>query len=267
MTEYYGMRFNPFEKSGQAPAEAFRSTDHEEIAQRLAYLLDIGGLGVFTAPPGMGKTFAVRSFLDELNPNLYTTAYVNLTTVSVTEFYTVICRTLGLETTGRRSLLYCRLHMHIERLHDENRQPLILVIDEAQHLHNTVLDEIKILLNYSCDSRSCLTLVLLGEPLLIQKLNRSAFEALAQRITVHYSCRGMDEEETARYVEHKLRSAGAPVSIVNRGLMKTLCALARGNPRQTDRIMSQALTLAAQQKRDVLDQEILRNAAALLTLQ
>ena len=41
------------------------------------------GIGIFTARPGMGKTYALRCFMGGLNPNQYQTAYINLSTISV----------------------------------------------------------------------------------------------------------------------------------------------------------------------------------------
>jgi hypothetical protein len=83
---FYGMTLNPFDKS-LPENHAFRSKDHEQMLSRLDYLKNTRGIGLFTAPPGMGKTFALRCFCQSLNPNLYQLSYICLSTVSVTEFY------------------------------------------------------------------------------------------------------------------------------------------------------------------------------------
>ena len=70
-TDYYGLSFNPFDKQMVKEKDAFESEDFREMTARLEYLKEIRGIGVFTASPGMGKTFALRCFSKKLNPNLY----------------------------------------------------------------------------------------------------------------------------------------------------------------------------------------------------
>ena len=90
-TDYYGLGFNPFNKQNIREKDAFHSADHRQMQERLEYLKTVRGIGVFTARPGMGKTYALRCFMNGLNPNQYQTAYICLSTVSVTEFYRQFC--------------------------------------------------------------------------------------------------------------------------------------------------------------------------------
>lgn len=266
MTQFFGMKKNPFDKHGTDSKEAFACLDHAEMQKRLRFLVKAGGLGVFTAPPGMGKTYALHCFIADLNPTLYTTAYINLTTVGLREFYSVICEALGLETAGRRCALFSRIHTRVAKLRDETRKPLILMVDEAQHLHPKILDDLKLLMNFDYDSRNCFTLILLGEPQLNGLLSRPSLESLRQRITVHYNFCGLTPEETHQYVQHKLSTAGASPDIVDPAFTLALHGISRGNPRQTDRLMTQALRLAAQQDMSVLTSDILMAADTSLSL-
>jgi len=76
---------------------------NKEMLSRLEYLKTVRGIGVFTARPGMGKTYALRCFMNGLNPNQYQTAYISLSTISVTEFYREFCTLLGLEGSGNKT--------------------------------------------------------------------------------------------------------------------------------------------------------------------
>ena len=67
---FYGLTLNPYDKS-LSETHAFKSRDHEQMLTRLDYLKNARGIGLFTAPPGMGKTYALRCFTQNLNPNLY----------------------------------------------------------------------------------------------------------------------------------------------------------------------------------------------------
>ena len=80
---YYGLRYDPFEKENANKGNAFHSRDFREAYARLDSLSKSRGLGVFTAGPGTGKTMAIRCFMEDLNPNLYMTGYIALSTVTV----------------------------------------------------------------------------------------------------------------------------------------------------------------------------------------
>ena len=66
-TDFYGLSFNPFDKQMVKEKDAFESEDFREMTARLEYLKEIRGIGVFTASPGMGKTFALRCFAKGLS--------------------------------------------------------------------------------------------------------------------------------------------------------------------------------------------------------
>ena len=59
---FYGLTKNPFDKQSFSEKEAFISKDFKEATSRLGYLKNIRGVGVFTAAPGFGKTYALRCF-------------------------------------------------------------------------------------------------------------------------------------------------------------------------------------------------------------
>lgn len=184
-TDYYGLSFNPFDKQNTKERDAFRSRDHKEMLSRLEYLKTVRGIGIFTARPGMGKTYVLRCFMKGLNPNQYQTAYISLSTISVTEFYREFCTLLGLEASGNKTGMFRAIQERVYYLYREKKQPLVLAIDEAQYLNYNILRDLKMLLNHSYDSLNCFSLVLVGEPYLNHILDKQVHEALRQRITVH----------------------------------------------------------------------------------
>ncbi len=84
--DFYALSFNPFDKQQIHEKDSFQSRDFKEMTSRLDYLKDTRGIGLFTASPGMGKSFCLRCFSKTLNPNLYRMEYVCLSTISVTAF-------------------------------------------------------------------------------------------------------------------------------------------------------------------------------------
>ena len=205
---YYGLSFNPFDKQNAREKDRFLSKDISEMTSRLDYLKDTRGIGLFTARPGMGKSFALRCFAKSLNPNLYHMEYICLSTVSVMEFYRQLCSVLGVEPRGGKPGMFRAIQEQILYLYQDKKQPLLLAVDEAQYLSTGILEDIKMLMNYGYDSLNCFTLILCGEPHLNSTLRKPVHEALRQRLTVHYNFSGLSDSEVAQYVLHKIACAG-----------------------------------------------------------
>lgn len=98
---YYGPSFNPFDKHNAKEKDRFLSKDISEMTSRLDYLKDTRGIGLFTARPGMGNSFAMRCFAKSLNPNFYHMEYICLSTVSASPCTTTFA---GSQTRKWRSM-------------------------------------------------------------------------------------------------------------------------------------------------------------------
>jgi type II secretory pathway predicted ATPase ExeA len=262
---FYGLSTNPFDKS-LPEKDAFASKDHREMTSRLVYLSNIRGIGVFTSPPGFGKTFALRCFAAGLDRNLSGLAYICLSTVSLTEFYRQFCSALGLEVSHSKSAMFKAVQERLYHLFKEKKRPLILILDEAHDLGAAVLKDVKTIMNHAFDSVNCFTLALVGEPHLNNILEKPVHEALRQRIAVHYNFEGLSDDETERYLLHKLRVAGAAGSVLGEGTLPAIIGYSRGCPRLLDRLMTEALLLGAQLEKPVVDTELVMAAVNNLAL-
>ncbi len=252
-TSYYGMAFNPFDKQMLKEKDCFRSDDFKQMLSRLDYLKDVRGIGVFTATPGMGKTFALRCFASELNNNLYHMEYICLSTVSVSEFYKQFCSVLGVSDKGGKTVMFKAIQEQILYLYKDKRQPLLLAVDEAQFLSTGIFNDIRMLMNYGYDSLNCFTLILCGESHLNDILRKPVHEALRQRITVHYNFTGLNDQEVADYVFHKLHISGASETIISEAALSAVHSYSQGNPRLIDNLMTDAITIGSQTGKKVID--------------
>lgn len=217
--DYYCLAFNPFDKQQIKEKDCFISHDFKEMTSRREYLKDTRGIGLFTASPGMGKSYCLRCFAKSLNPNLNHMEYLCLSTVSVSDFYKELCSILGVSDRGGKTGMFKSIQEQIYYLYHEKRQPLLLAIDEAQYLSQGISNDIKMLMNYGYDSINCFTLILCGEPHLNRLLRKPVNEALRQRITVHYNYEGLTDEESAQYLLHKIESAGGSKTIIEESLV------------------------------------------------
>lgn len=101
---YCGLSFNPFDKQAIREKDRFLSADLKEMTARLDYLKDTRGIGVFTASPGMGKSFALRCFAAGLNPSLY-----HMARSASASRYIIISQ--GLTTLKSHSIFHTKSHV------------------------------------------------------------------------------------------------------------------------------------------------------------
>jgi type II secretory pathway predicted ATPase ExeA len=251
------MSFNPFDKQQVNTKDAFISKDHKEMTSRLAHLRDVRGIGVFTALPGFGKTFALRCFAEELDPRQCKMEYVPMSTVSVIDFYRQFCSLVGADVSYRKSTMFGSIQERVFMLYKEKKRPLILAVDEAHELNADILKDLKMLMNQNYDHINCFTLILIGEPHLNHILEKPVHEALRQRIAIHYDFGGLDDDEVLRYISHKLKTAGASSDIITGSALGSIHGYCHGNPRLIDNLMTDALMLGAQLERKTIDPEII----------
>ena len=260
MNSFYSLSYNPFSKENQSVKDSFESYDQKEMMHRLNYLKDVRGIGVFTAAPGMGKSFTLHRFEASLNPNLFSVKYICLSTVTVSEFYKQLCSRLAISTRGGKTEMFKSLQTYIYHLYRDKKQTLILIIDEAQYLKTSVLMNLKMLMNFVYDSLNCFTLILSGESHLNNTLELTVHEALRQRIVTHYDFRGLNPTEVTSYVYHKLHLAGGSESIINDEALLALAGYCRGNPRIIDNVMSTALKYGSDLEYRTINAELMQMA-------
>ena len=116
-----------------------------EVEARLHYLIELKGIGLLTGEVGSGKTTVCRHVAAALHPGLHRVGYVSLTTGNVLDMYIAIAWELGLPTERSRATAFRAIRAETTRLVCEAKQLPVLVIDEAQHLRNDVLEDLRLL--------------------------------------------------------------------------------------------------------------------------
>ena len=259
-TTYYGMRMNPFDKEISS-RDAYHTADMKQMLGRLEHLKEHPGIGIFTAPPGLGKTFVLRYFADNLNPNRTKFYYICLSTVTTAEFYRQLCVSLGLEVSYKKSVMFKRIQDYLYSMSTDKNIHCILCLDEAQYLNADILKDLKMLCNFCMDSKNCFSLILLGQPVLRSLMMRQTNEALRQRIAVNYSFSGMSEAETREYIRNRLELVGASPAIIDESAITTAYGSCSGSLRILNLIITKAMMIGAQNEKTHIDSEMILSAA------
>ena len=249
----------PFETPAETD-ELFDSAARREAEARLGHLVDLRGIGLLTGEVGSGKTTVCRHLTAGLHPGLYRVHYVSLTTGNVLDIYKEIAWELGLPVERSRATARQAIRNEISRLVTEAKQLPVLIIDEAHHLRNDVLEDLRLLTNFAMDAEQRLCLVLVGLTELRRRLAMAMHESLAQRLVVRHHLAGLDRDEVEDYVRHRLRLAGCELPLFEAAAIEALFQSARGLPRQINRIAHYALSAAALDKAKTVTAEHLQNA-------
>jgi type II secretory pathway predicted ATPase ExeA len=256
LNDYYGFKQTPFSRSMPTP-DLFPARGHQEIQGRLAFALQERLPALITGDIGTGKSTALRAFAHSLDRNLYPLAYLANPQLNPVTLYAQILLALKVEPPFSFPRLLIQLH---DTLLDLTRQGrfLLLVLDEAHLLSPDLLAQLRFLLNHDFDSSSQLTLVLLGQPDLTQKLSFAPYQALYQRIPVRYQLAPFDLEETAAYVKHHLRVAGFQGQLFSDSFIAGLFDHTKGAARHINNVCRAALLLGATENKKILDETDLK---------
>ena len=227
------------------PDDLFASATLAEAEARLKHLLELRAIGLVTGEAGSGKTTVCRKIASSLHPGLYRVFYVPLSTGNVMDMYKSIGWELGLPTERNRASAFRIIRAEITRLTLEAKQRPILIVDEAHHLRNEVLEDLRLLTNYEMDSQNRLCLILVGLTELRRRLSMAVHESLAQRIVVRHHLGGLSRDELPDYLTHRLRLAGCELPLFEPAAVEALFQATQGMPRKVNRLAHYALTSAA----------------------
>jgi putative secretion ATPase (PEP-CTERM system associated) len=263
---FYDLRERPFALSPD-PDYLYPSRVHREALDYLRYGLEShAGFVVITGEIGSGKTTLLQTLLRGVDSQTTVGRIVN-TMLEPRELLETIMIDFGLEPAGKSKPLLLRdLAQYLVDQRLAGRM-VLLVIDEAQNLTLEALEELRMLSNLETEKSKLLQVVLVGQPNLREKLGAPELEQLRQRITVSYHLQPLDAEETANYINHRLRKAaiGSPVEFP-RDATAAIHARSRGVPRIINVICDAALVFGYAEERRTMNLALVQEVLAELEL-
>jgi general secretion pathway protein A len=180
-------------------------------ARALAYMkytvLNRDGFAVVTGEIGSGKTIVLERLLDSLDDSVIV-ARIHQTQLSEVEFLQHLAIVLGIKSPqGNKVELLEKLNHYLA---DQGRRgrSVLLVVDESQNLGVSALEEIRLLADGESAQTKVLSVILVGQPELADRLADPRLEQLEQRIRLRFHLRPLSATETSDYIRHRLEIAG-----------------------------------------------------------
>src|SRR5712672_1049012 len=206
---FFGLRENPF-KINPDPRFLYATDQTRAASDELAYAISTRkGLILLTGEVGTGKTMLIRHLLDWLTEQKMPTALIFNSHIQPEHLLDFILNDFGVPCTSKlKSAKLMALNRWLLERYRADQTP-VLIVDEAQGLDPSALEEIRLLLNFETPREKLLQIVLAGQPELQEKLKRHELRQLRQRITVRCTTAPLTFEQTYGYIRERLRIAGA----------------------------------------------------------
>jgi len=242
--DFYNLKGVPFAITPD-PEFLFLAETHQNVIEKLQYAIGTRmGFMLLTGEVGTGKTTLCRALLDYMQ-NGPQTVYVINPALSGHELLAHILDDLGIAYPPQASKkeLIDRLNRFL--LANEDTGPVVIMVDDAQTMPLTTLEDLRLLSNLETDKTKLVQMLLVGQPELLTLLDRPEIRQLKQRVAVHCRLDFLSCAEVGGYIERRLFVAGNQGQVrFTPKVVKQIHRRSGGVPRLINKISDLALTAA-----------------------
>ncbi|QNQ10960.1 AAA family ATPase [Sphingomonas alpina] len=207
--DHYGLSGRPFQLTPD-PRFWFDTATHRKAMAYLGYGLSQGeGFIVITGDIGAGKTTLVGHLMATVDRERLNVIKIVSTQIEAEDLLRMVAGGLDIETAGQtKSQLLTAIERGLHATARSGRRTL-LIVDEAQALPVSALEELRMLSNFQAGGHALLQIFLLGQPEFRQRLHGSdRLEQLRQRVIAMHHLDPMGPEEVEPYMVHRLSVVG-----------------------------------------------------------
>ena len=257
---HWGLKEKPFENTPD-PRFIYHSREHLEAATRLTYAIEERkGAAMLTGEYGCGKTVISRLLFDVLPKSKYEIGLVTNPLLSHKGLLHEICTQLGIKSNPYMPKTKVLKALN-ERFYDnvKNRKDTVVMVDEAQAIVDLrTFEELRLLLNFQLNERFLITLILIGQPELREKINE--LEQFKQRLAVKYHLNPLNKEDTEKYIVHRLKIAGTRRKIFSADAIDIVWENSEGIPRVINTICDMCLLTGFVKKQKQVTKQVAKKA-------
>jgi general secretion pathway protein A len=257
--DYYKLEELPF---GVTPDSRylFLTPTYKEALTSVVYGIEAGcGFVALIATPGLGKTTLLFEILNILRDKARIVFLFQTISTPLD-----LLRSL-LSGLGERDLQGSLVEMQIrlkDLLTEQYRlgKRVVVVVDEAQNLDDSVLELIRMLSNFETARDKLIQIILSGQPQLAENIGSPELLQLRQRISIFARLMPFTADETAHYIRHRLRVAGynSDMPLFTRDALTLIAEASEGIPRNINNLCFNALSLGCALQQRPIDRDVLR---------
>lgn len=263
-TDHYGLTSAPFQLTPDSRFY-FESRTHKKAMAYLGFGLSQGeGFIVITGDIGAGKTTLVEHLMATIDRSRLTAIRLSTTQVEGDDLLRLTAQGLNIATgSAPKGLLLGHVEQQLREQAKAGKR-VLLIVDEAQNLPTSALEELRMLSNFQSGDRQLLQIFLLGQPEFRDRLMEAPeLEQLRQRVIATHHLDAMSADEVGPYVEHRLKLAGSTgrPPFVD-GAYDALFRHTGGVPRRLNTLANRVLLQGSVEGADTIDGALVDQVAA-----
>ena len=283
--KFYGLKEAAFSLTPD-PAFLFLNKRSREALDLILYAIERReGFSLIVGDVGTGKTTLCWALLDRMAKKNIRTALIQNPILSETDILRSILQDLGVRPEGgtpgaveenatpesvfdtswlqglNKKQLLDRLNLFLAARAQEDVFT-VLIVDEAQNLPVTLLEQLRLLSNLETAKKKLLQIIFVGQLELDQKLKSASMRQLNQRISVRFETKALSKPDTELYVRHRLAVAGASSRLrFGTGAFRAIWRYSKGYPRLINLICDRALLAGYTERTLLITRSLVRRAA------
>ena len=257
---YFGFKAEPFTSEISAK-NLLKLPSMVSVKERFDYVMS-GGVFVVTGEVGSGKSTSLRWSQSQFHPSQYLFLNITATGGSLIEFYRQLCWDLDIAPkTGSRVSILKSFKSTIREIAATKKQKITIVVDESHLLRVEVFAELHTITQFDNDSKNLFSLILAGQPNLIEKLTYRSSAPLASRVVARTHLSHLSQEQLVVYLEHHLGVAGVKKQLFSDQAITAIYQGSAGILRKANLLAKGGLIAAATEKEQVVSAEHIRLAS------
>ena len=260
---FYQLVTNPFRLEPD-PNFCFSHPGYKRAREYLEYVLAQGeGFVMVTGRPGTGKTLLLETFIKEIDTSNLVAKRIAVSSYSGDDLLRAVAYAYDIDAAELdKATLRHVIHRYFIRQEQLGRR-VLLIIDEAQALQHTALEELRILSDLQTQSRMSLQLFLVGQESLQDLMLSPDMEQFQQRVVANYQLAPLNLQDTRSYIEHRLLQAGWKYDPEFSGdAVVSIYQLSHGVPRHINKICNRLLLLGFGKGSHAFDEQDVQEISA-----
>jgi len=240
LSTLWGAERMPF---GADAKSAYLTPAIKTLLQRLEQMTSVHASGMIYGPNGVGKSYLMDRFLDQLDDKRYLGVALSHSTLAGSGLLRMLSHLLGKPPRFRREDNIANLAEAFEEL-----RPLwpVILLEEAQNLGSDAMEEFRLLSLYKHQkTQAPFSCILIGDEALLPRLMLKINAPVVSRLGYSFTLSPFSYDDCKGYIQSRLEEAGIFSEPFEAPVIDMLIETSQGLPRTLNHLAQRSFEAAA----------------------